>query len=169
MSVLQPPPMRSFQVFAAMSAGESEAFFEKVKQAAPAIFAQSVHTAAAALKTRPASMMKQPFVKQVAGVRRALSRVAANAIADETLATYFLEVRKELLIEWLDQIGIEHDGGSLAEDSPEEPPPAALKEAVDKFRSADDDPDRELLLRAFASQTSIEWPTLDERIAEKLA
>ena len=161
--------MRSFQVFAAMSADESEAFFGKVKQAAPSIFAESIHAAAAALKTRPASMMKQPFDKQVAGVRRALSRVAANPIADETLAMYFLEVRKELLIEWLDQIGIEHDEGSLTADSPEEPSAAALEEAIAKFRSADDDPDRELLLRAFASQASIEWPTLDERIAEKLA
>ena len=160
--------MRSFQVFAAMSADESEAFFGKVKEAAPAIFAQSLQAAAVALKTRPASLMKQPFVKQAAGVRRALSRVASNPIADETLAMYFLEVRKELLIEWLDGIGIEHDEGMLTEDSPEEPPPASLDEAVQKFRSAADDADRELLLRAFASQASIEWPTLDERIAEKL-
>lgn len=160
--------MRSFQVFAAMSADESEAFFGKVKEAAPAIFAQSLQAAAVALKTRPASLMKQPFVKQAAGVRRALSRVASNPIADETLAMYFLEVRKELLIEWLDGIGIEHDEGMLTEDSPEEPPPVSLDEAVQKFRSAADDADRELLLRAFASQASIEWPTLDERIAEKL-
>ena len=162
--------MRSFQVFAAMSADESEAFFGRVKETAPAIFAQSVHAAAAALKTRPAFMMKQPFAKQVAGVRRALSRVAANPIADETLAVYFLEIRKELLIEWLDQIGIGHDEGALTEDSPEEPPSASVKEAVEKFRGADhDDPDRELLLRAFAAQASIEWPVLDAQIAEMLA
>ena len=161
--------MRSFQVFAAMSVDESEAFFGKIKETAPAIFAQSVHAAAAALKTRPTFMMKQPFVKQVAGVRRALSRVAANPIADETLAMYFLEVRKELLIEWLDQIGVDHDEGALTEDSPEEPPSAAVKEAVGRFRGPEDDPDRELLLRAFASQASIEWPALDALIADKLA
>ena len=162
--------MRSFQVFAAMSADESEAFFGRIKETAPAIFAQSVHAAAAALKTRPAFMMKQPFAKQVAGMRRALSRVAANPIADETLAVYFLEIRKELLIEWLDQIGIGHDDGALTEDSPEEPPSASVKEAVEKFRGADrDDPDRELLLRAFAAQASIEWPVLDALIGEKLA
>ncbi len=162
--------MRSFQVFAAMSADESEAFFGRVKETAPAIFAQSVHAAAAALKTRPAFLMKQPFAKQAAGVRRALSRVAANPIADETLAVYFLEIRKELLIEWLDQIGIGHDEGSLTEDSPEEPPAASVKEAAEKFRGCDrDDPDRELLLRAFAAQASIEWPVLDALIGEKLA
>jgi len=152
-----------------MSADESEAFFEKIKQAAPAIFAQSLQAAAAALKTRPAFLLKQPFVKQVAGVRRALSRVAANPIADETLAMYFLEVRKDLLIAWLDQIGIEHHEGTLSEDNPAEPPAASLQQAVATFRGADEDPDRELLLRAFASQVSIEWPTLEAQIADRLA
>lgn len=161
--------MRSFQVFAAMSAEESQAFFARVKESSPAIFAQSVQAAAAALKTRPTFMMKQPFAKQAASVRRALSRVAANPIADETLAMYFLDVRKELLTEWLDRVGLDHDEGMLTEDSPQEPPSASLIDAVKSFRGAGDDPDRELLLRAFASQTSIEWPTLDTQIAEKLS
>ena len=39
----------------------------------------------------PAFIAKQPFAKQAAAVKRALSRVAANPLADETLALYFLE------------------------------------------------------------------------------
>jgi hypothetical protein len=160
--------MRSFQVFAAMSDSESEAFFGRIKQAAPTIFQQSVAAAAASLKMRPAFVKKQPFAKQVAYVRRALSRVAANVIADETLAMYFLEVKKELLTEWLDQVGVAHEDGTLTEHSPAEPAAAVVEEATMKFRGADDDPDRELLLRAFAAQSSIEWPTLDALIRSKL-
>jgi len=117
---------------------------------------------------RPAFVRKQPFAKQVSYVKRALSRVAANPIADETLAMYFLEVKKDLLIEWLDQVGVGHEDGALTEDRPGEPSPAKVQEAVLKFRGADDDADRELLLRAFAAQSSIEWPTLEGLIAEKL-
>lgn len=160
--------MRSFQVFAAMTAPESEAFFGEIKDAAPGIFQQSIYAAAATLKMRPAFVKKQPFPKQVAYAKRALSRVAANAMADETLAMYFLEVKKDLLIEWLDQVGVEHEEGALTEDSPEEPSPAKVTEAVEKFRGADDDTDRELLLRAFSAQSSIEWPTLDALITAKL-
>ena len=151
-----------------MSAEEAQGFFARVKESSPAIFGQSVQAAAAALKMRPSFVLKQPFAKQAANVRRALSRVAANPIADETLAMYFLEVRKELLVEWLDQVGIEHNEGMLTEDSPEEPPSASLIAAVESFRESGEDPDRELLLRAFASQASIEWPSLDAKIAEKL-
>ena len=161
--------MRSFQVFASMSDGESEAFFGKVKKAAPAVFTQSVHAASAALKTRPAFLLKQPFAKQVSAVRRALSRVAANPLADETLALYFLEVRKDLLIEWLDAAGIAHEEGALTEDAPAQPNGDALREAVESFRKAGDDADRELLLRAFSAQGAVEWPLLDELVAQKLA
>ncbi len=161
--------MRSFQVFAAMSPDESESFFARIQESAPAIFAQSIHAASTALKTRPAFMMKQPFAKQASAVRRALSRVAGNPLADETLAMYFLEVRKELLVEWLDTAAVSHEDGALTEDAPPEPDPKKLRDAVSGFRKADDDGDRELLLRAFAAQASIAWPVLDELIAEKLA
>jgi hypothetical protein len=153
--------MRSFQVFAAMSPEEAEAFFARIKDSSAPIFAQSLHAASAALKSRPAFLLKQPFPKQAAAVRRALSRVASNPLADETLAMYFLECRKELLTEWLDTMGVEHEDGALKQDTPPEPDADSIRPAVDKFRSADDDPDRLLLLRAFAAQTSVEWPTLE--------
>lgn len=147
-----------------MSQDEALAFFTRIKKSAPAIFAQSVHAASAALKSRPAFLLKQPFDKQVSAVRRALSRVAANPLADETLAMYFLEVRKDLLTEWLDGVGLEHEEGSLLEDAPSEPDAERLQTAIEKFRAADDDPDRELLLRAFAAQSAIQWPGLEARL-----
>jgi hypothetical protein len=101
--------------------------------------------------------------------------VAANPLADETLAMYFLEVRNELLIEWLDGVGVEHEEGALRDDAPAEPPADAIEKAVDAFRSAgsdsgtEADPDRELLLRAFAAQDSIEWPALDSLIRDRIS
>ena len=95
-------------------------------------------------------------------MRQALSRVATNPVAEEVLAAYFLQVRKPLLIEWLDALGLEHEEGSLKADAPPEPERVALEKAVRAFRKADDDAERELLLQAFAAQTAIEWPALEE-------
>lgn len=147
-----------------MPADEAEAFFSRIKKAAPTIFAQAVHAASASLKMRPAFLAKQPFAKQASAVKRALSRVAANPLADETLAMYFLEVRKELLTEWLDTAGVEHEEGTLLEESPAEPDASTLKAAIEKFQSVEDDPDRGLLLRAYAAQSAVDWPTLEELI-----
>lgn len=153
--------MRSFQVFAAMSPEETERMMKVLSKEAPAMFRQAVDAAAASIKARPVYLRRQPFEKRAAAVRRSLARILANPVADEVLAVYFLECRKELLLEWLDLAGLKHEDGTLEDESPDQPAEGDLKAAVEKYRAADDDPDRELLLRAFAAQSAVEWPALD--------
>ena len=128
--------------------------------------------AGAAMRARPVFLKKQPFERRAEAIRRALARVASNDLAEEFLAVYFLECRKPLLVEWLDGLGIDHEEGVLSQDRVEAPEDAALRKAVEGFRNAGDgEPeaseaaDRELLLRAFAAQSSIDWPLLDELLA----
>ena len=158
--------MRSFQVFAAMTPEQATEILTALKQQAPGMFAQALAAAAAALKSRPVYLARQPIEKQAASVRRALARVAASPVAEELLAVYFLECQKDLLLEWLDALSISHEDGTLADDMPEAPPKRELDRAVKAFRAVDDDRNRELLLAAFSAQSSIEWPDLDAHVAE---
>jgi len=153
--------MRSFQVFAAMTPEEAERMMRVLAEKAPAMFRQAVDAAAVSIKARPVYLRRQPFEKRAQAVRRSLSRIAANTVADELLAIYFLECRKPLLLEWLDRVGLEHEDGTLADEAPAEPAASELAAAVEKYRGAGDEPDRELLLRAFAAQSAVEWPALD--------
>jgi hypothetical protein len=93
--------------------------------------------------------------------------VAANGVAEETLAVYFVECRKELLIEWLDLLGVPHEDGILSDESPVPPAEAELRKAIARFRDGGDDADRELLLQAFAAQESIDWPALEALLDAK--
>lgn len=156
--------MRPHEIFAAMTPEQAEAFFGRLAEKSPAMFTQSVHAAALTMKARPHFLMKQPIAKRIAAVRRSLSRVASGVIAEEILAVYFLECRKEILTDWLDTIGLEHEEGVLKADAPPCPDPTTLEKAVSVFRGRDDDADRMLLLRAFAAQRAIDWPALDELI-----
>lgn len=157
--------MRPHEIFAAMTPDQAEAFFGRLAKESPAMFAQSVQAAALAMKARPHFLLKQPMPKRVAAVRRSLSRVAAGMIAEETLAVYFLECRKDVLTDWLDTIGLEHEEGVLKANAPPCPDATTLQKAVSEFRGRDDDADRLLLLRAFAAQGAIDWPALDALIA----
>lgn len=157
--------MRSYQVFAAMPPERALAMMRVLSKEAPAMFRQAVDAAAIAIRARPVYMRRQPFEKRAEAVRRSLSRVIANPVADELLAVYFLECRKPLLVQWLDRIGLAHDDGTLEEDAPAQPTPELLAKAVDEFLAQDDDPDRDLLLRAFAAQDAVDWPALDARLA----
>jgi len=153
--------MRSYQVFAAMPPDRAVALMSRLSKDASPMFQQALLAAGAAMHARPVYLRKLPFEKQAEAVRRALARVAANGVAEEILAVYFLECRKPLLIEWLDLLGIKHEEGILEADRPAAPKRAALEKACDAFCAVDDDPDRALLLRAFAAQSAIDWPDLD--------
>lgn len=157
--------MRSFQVFASMSPERAVEILHVLNEKAPGIYVQAVAAASAAMKARPVYLMKQPALKRAQAVRRALSRVTANPVAGEILAVYFLECRKELLTAWLDIVGLEHEEGALSDDAPPQPDKKKLDTAVDAFLAVDEDPDRMLLLAAFAAQDAIAWPDLDARCA----
>ena len=158
--------MRSYQVFAKMTPEEAVAMLKNLSVKSPAMFSQAVDAAAVSIKARPVYMRKQPFDKKASAVRRALSRVAANPVADEILAVYFLECRKELLIEWLDLVGLAHEDGALEDEMPAQPEQAKLEESVKAYRAKDDDSERNLLLGAFAAQAAVDWPALDALVDE---
>lgn len=156
--------MRPNQIFAAMSPEKCGQIMEKISEQSPEAVKQTVAAAAIALKFRPQFLLKQPLAMRVSSVRRALSRTSSNALAEELLAVYFLKCRLDLLGEWLDLLGLEHEEGILKAEVLTSPAESELKEKVAKFRAASADEDRELLLQAFAAQTAINWPALDELI-----
>ncbi len=158
--------MRSYQVFATMSPEHARDVLKAISEAAPAVFSQAVAVASAALRARPVFLMRQPFEKRADAVRRTLSRVAASDLAEELLAVYFLQCRKPLLLEWLDLVGLEHEEGALKHEAPPSPPTNVLGKAVRTYRKGEDGADRELLLKAFAAQTAIDWPELEKLLTQ---
>jgi hypothetical protein len=126
----------------------------------PGVYTQAVAATSAAMNARPKFLMRQPADKRANMVRRTLARVRANDLAEEILAAYFLEGRKQLLTEWLDLVGLDHDEGILESENPPPPPKPRLEEAIQSFLAGEGTEDRELLLRAFAAQSAIDWPDL---------
>lgn len=154
--------MRAYQVFAGMSPEEASRVLDALQERAPGIYTQAVGAASAAFKARPQFLLKQPREKRAQMVRRALSRVAASELAEEVLAHYFLEVKRPLLEEWLDAVGVPHEEGVLqGTEAPPPPEETKLREAVAGFLRGEEPEDRALLLRAFAAQGAVDWPALD--------
>jgi hypothetical protein len=152
-----------------MTDPEASRFLAVLADKAPALHVQALGAAAAAMRARPQYLLKQTHEKRAEAVRRALARVASSDVAEELLAVYFLDGRKELLIEWLDAIGLEHEEGALKAEEPACPADAKLAKAIEGYRgkaAKEGEPgdawERELLLRAFAAQTAIDWPALEK-------
>ena len=158
--------MRPHQIFAAMSQDKCAAIMAKIENESPEAVASTVAAAAVTLKFRPKFLLKQPPAKRIASVKRAMSRVTSNDMAEELLAVYFLKCRNELLCEWLDAVGLEHEAGILTQEEVPCPETDELAKKVSDFRGKDDDDDRDLLLRVFSAQTAIVWPALESILDE---
>lgn len=156
--------MRAYQVFSRMLRQDAERIFAELSKAAPGTYAQTIALTSTAINARPAFVLKQKLTQRAETMRRVLSRVRSNEVAEEVLAAYFVETQRAMLIIWLDAIGLDHEDGILVSDNPEEPDKQKLSEAIRLFRDSDQglSQDRELLMLAFSAQTIVEWPGLDE-------
>jgi hypothetical protein len=153
--------MRSNEIFAAMSGEEALGFLEEMRSEAPEVAKIALAAAAEAFRLRPEFLKRQPRSRQAEWMRRALGRTIGAPLAEEVLATYFLDSEQDLLIELLDAFGVDHDEGRLAQEEPTCLEPKALEKAVQKFLGGSNKGKRQLLLHAFAAQSSIEWPDLE--------
>lgn len=157
--------MKAYQVFARMTPERTHLLLESLREGAPGVYMQALAAASAWLRARPQFVLKQSPDKRAKLVRQALARFSTSIVAEEVLAAYFLQVKKPLLVEWLDAVGLEHEDGGLKSDAPPEPARSVLEKAVAAYRAKPDDAaDRELLLEAFAAQSAIDWPVLEELI-----
>jgi hypothetical protein len=153
--------VRAFHVFARMRPERAREVLSALREKAPGVYTQAVAAASAAMRARPRFLVAQPEDKRAELVRRTLSRVAAAELAEEVLAAYFLEVRRDLLVEWLDAVGVAHEEGTLKGADPPPPPKEKLEAALSAFLAGSDRADRELLLEAFAAQSAVDWPDLE--------
>ena len=145
-----------------MSSEQAEALLSELRSSSPGAASVALGAAAQAFKLRPQFLRKQPRTRQAEWMRRALSRHTSASVAEEVLAAYFLESRDDLLVELLDALGVEHEDGQLTGGPPRCPEGDELERAVSAFREGDSGETRELLLRAFAAQSAIDWPELDK-------
>ncbi len=159
--------VRSNEVFSRMSAEQAQGFLEELRAQSDTGAAVALGAAADAFKLRPQFLRGQPRARQAEWMRRALSRPKAAALAEEVLAAYFLADHRGLVGELLDAFGVEHEDGELRVENPPSPSPDSLERALPGFRKGEDPERRELLLRAFAAQSSISWPALEALLEEE--
>lgn len=157
--------MRSNEIFAGMSGEDALRFLEQMREEAPDVATLALGAASEAFRLRPQFLRRQPRARQAEWMRRALGRTVGATLAEEVLATYFLDHKREMLVELLDTLGVAHEEGRLEQDHPPCPDEKSLEKAVAKFRRGDEPERRDLLVRAFAAQSSVDWPDLDTLIA----
>ena len=115
-----------------------------------------------ALNSRPASVARRPIEMRMKALRAFLKRTRDDTIAGELLRAYLLGPRKDLVVSFLDETGVAHEDGEIADDS--EPDVEKVEAAVAKLLQEQAVEDVALYLEIATRQ----WPE-NEAVAKALA
>ncbi|MCX7712604.1 MAG: hypothetical protein N2035_02905 [Chthoniobacterales bacterium] len=117
-------------------------------------------------KLRPIFIERKPKVERHAWMMEELRRRRNADLALEALQAWILKDRSGMVLDFLEILGITHDGKGLVDELPEEPDGKKVEEAVEKLLAKYEAEDVALYLNLFLCGGEGKWVNL-ERIVEK--
>lgn len=137
------------------------------------VYKSALATLASGRKLRPVFIQKRPLDKQLVWMTDSLKLKTGDSVAEQLLQVWLLKAKKDMLIGFLDKMGIEHDGEGSVDELPEELDAEKLKVAVDALLESESDrPEAvKIYLHLFQSQRAGGWDSLGELLEkdERLA
>ena len=131
-----------------------------VKRETPDLYREALATAAGAFRMRPDALRQQPITRQAATIRRALTQVTQQDLGAHILINWLTTSQKPMLVQFLDDLGIVHEEGTVKGEIGPEPDPERLAAAVANLRASFPAEHVRLYLSAFAVITADEWQHL---------
>lgn len=116
---------------------------------------EAVQAIASQMRFRPQSVVKlapEKLARHLASVHR-----VSESLAGRLLVVYHLSRQQPMLEVFLDELGIAHEHGLIAEEGAHTPEAANLQSAADKLRAQFPDDDVRLYLRTLAAQDPDTW------------
>ena len=135
------------------------------------VYKSALSTLATGRRLRPVFIQKRPLDRQIAWMGQSLKMKTGDEVAEQLLQVWLLKSKKDMLIKFLDEVGIEHDGEGSVDELPEELDADKLKTAVDALLGEYSPDTVKVYLHLFQSQRPGGWESLgnllegDERLA----
>ena len=98
-----------------------------------AIYRAAVRELGALKKLRPEFIQRKPLQEQFSFIKKMLSWKPSNEIGDHLLQVWLLRKHQDMLITFLNTLGIPHDGNGIVNELPETLDKEKLAKAVDEL------------------------------------
>lgn len=158
--------MKAYEIFQGMTPETAASVFQYLRDEQREVYTASLSSLAGNRKLRPVFVQRKPAVDQIAWLSKNISLRGSDEIAEHVIQLWLMKAHQALLVQFLDGVGIEHDGEGAAEDLPEELDAKKLKSTVTKLLK-DHDPELvRVYLHVFQLQRPEGWAALNELIAE---
>jgi len=113
-------------------------------------------------KLRPVVLERKSKAERHLWMRNELARKANDDAATDLLQTWLLGSHSALVCQFLDDLGVPHNGRGLLETLPAEPPRAKLQAAIDRLFATHPAAAVTAYLQLFVEMDIAEWPGLKE-------
>ena len=158
--------MKAFEMFQEISSETAVSIFQYLREEQRDVYTASLSTLAANRKLRPVFIQRKPAAAQIEWLAKNAKLRGSAEIAEHVLQIWLMKANQDVLIKFLDGIGIEHDGEGAAEDLPEEIDAKKLKATVDGLLKDHNPEVVKIYLNIFQLQRENGWDSLTKLIAE---
>lgn len=157
--------MKAHEIFQHASSDLTRDMFHYLRTEQKEVYQTAVATLAQGRKLRPVFIQRKRPEDQYVWLQKTTKLRGSEGVDEHLLQLWLLKAHQDLLVSFLDGVGIEHDGEGAADDLPEEIDAKKLKATIDGLLG---DHDAELIriyLHTFQLQKTGGWETIDKLIA----
>ncbi len=127
------------------------------------LYKTTLAAVAEARKLRPVFLERQPRPQRHTAMLASLARPSLDAVTGNLLRNWLLKKHKDMLVDFLDALGIQHKDG-VVEDLPESMDDAKLAPAVEKLLEKYPHEVVAVYLHAFNEMNEVEWANLNKML-----
>jgi len=156
--------MKAYEIFQAMSGEHAASIFQYLRDEQREVYAASLGTLAGNRKLRPVFIQRKPVPAQIEWLVKNVKLRGSETIAEQIMQLWLMKAQKPLLVDFLDGMGISHDGEGAADDIPDSLDKKKLGKTVTKLLADHDPAVVRIYLQTFQLQNPEGWPELTELI-----
>lgn len=157
--------MKAYQILQHTPPDLIREIFHYLRTEQKEVYQTSLASLAALRKLRPVFLQRKPPEGQYAFLAKIAQLKSADSVDEHLLQLWLLKAHQKLLVDFLDGLGIKHDGEGAVDDLPESLDAKKLKKTVESLLGAHDPEVVRLYLNAFQLQRPGGWAEIAELIA----
>ena len=157
--------MKCYEIFSKISPELTNEIFSYLLESEKPVYKAMIQNIASRRKLRPVFIERKPKNERHLWLQQALSLKNADDIAMQLLQIWLLGAQREMICEFLDSLGIEHDGKGVVENLPAAPPRERLNDTITKLLETRSREVVAVYLHAFQGMDETGWAVLDEALA----
>ncbi|MGD1979747.1 MAG: hypothetical protein PVJ98_10160 [Akkermansiaceae bacterium] len=156
--------MKAYEIFREIQPDTATSVFQYLRDEQREVYTASLSTLATNRKLRPVFIQRKPGPAQIDWLVKNIKLKTSDEIAEHVIQLWLMKAHQEMLTQFLDGVGIEHDGEGAAEDIPDELDAKKLKATVDQLLKDQDAEAVRIYLHVFQTQRPDGWPELTSLI-----